>query len=125
MNLLTCSKQAGFAKKHRWLFTSQIMRAMKLTFILLTATFLQLSATGLTQNVTISVKDAPVEKVFREIEKQTGIGFLYTRKMLQEADKVSINVKNTPVEEVLKQCFRGQSFDFPCSIIIVYSQPRL
>jgi len=128
MNLLTCSKQAGFAKKHRWLFTSQIMRAMKLTFILLTATFLQLSATGLTQNVTISVKDAPVEKVFREIEKQTGIGFLYTRKMLQEADKVSINVKNTPVEEVLKQCFRGQSFDFSIqnnTIIIVRKKERL
>ncbi|HQV55629.1 MAG TPA: secretin and TonB N-terminal domain-containing protein, partial [Chitinophagaceae bacterium] len=85
---------------------------MKLTFILLTASFLQLSATGLSQNVTISLKDAPVEKVFREIERQTSIGFLYTKKMLQESGKVTINVKNVSVEDVLKQCFYGKSLDF-------------
>ncbi len=88
------------------------MKAMKLTFILLTASFLQLSASGLSQNVTISLKDAPVEKVFREIERQTSIGFLYTKKMLQESGKVTINVKNVSVEDVLKQCFYGKSLDF-------------
>jgi len=116
MNLLTCSKQARFVqqncKKNTGMFTTQIMKAMKLTFILLTASFLQLSATGLSQNVTISLKDAPVEKVFREIERQTSIGFLYTKKMLQESGKVTINVKNVSVEDVLKQCFYGKSLDF-------------
>ena len=114
MNLLTCSKQTLFAKrnskKNTRLLTHQIVKAMKLTFILLTAAFLQVSAKGISQNVTLILKDAPIEKVFREIERQTGLGFLYTKKMLQNASRVNINVKDQPVAEVLKQCFKDQLF---------------
>lgn len=99
-------------KKARQLSSKQIMKAMKLTFFLLTVCFLQLSATGVSQNVTISVKNVPIEKVFREIERQTGIGFLYSKKILRDAEKVTIDVKNVPVPEVLKQCFKDQTFDF-------------
>ena len=83
MNLLTCSKQPYFAYTGEisggWL-TSQIVKAMKLTFILLTAFCIQLSARGYSQNITLELKDAPLERVFREIQKQTGYGFLYTKK---------------------------------------------
>lgn len=79
MNLLTCSKQARFVqqncKKNTGMFTTQIMKAMKLTFILLTASFLQLSATGLSQNVTISLKDAPVEKFFEKLKDKQVLDF--------------------------------------------------
>ncbi|MEO6683364.1 MAG: SusC/RagA family TonB-linked outer membrane protein [Ginsengibacter sp.] len=85
---------------------------MKLTCFLLIISFLQVHATGLAQNVTISVKNASIENVFREIERQTSIGFLYSKKILQGAGKVSLNVKDVPVEEVLKECFKGQSFHF-------------
>jgi len=116
MKLLTGSKQSlfteSFSKKFSGLLTPQIEKAMKLTFILLTAAFLQVSANGLSQNVTIILKDAPVEKVFKEIERQTGLGFLYTKKMLQEVPKVSINVKDVPVLDVLKECFKGQPLTY-------------
>lgn len=119
MKLLTCSKQrhipANGEEPKKQLLTSQIVKAMKLTFILLTAAFLQVSARGLTQNVTLTLKDAPIEKVFREIEKQTGLGFLYTRRMLQDAPRVNIDVKNAEVTEVLKICFR----DLPLTYTIV------
>jgi TonB-linked SusC/RagA family outer membrane protein len=116
MNLLTCSKQSLFAKpngkKNTQLLTTQMLKVMKLTFILLTAAFLQVSAKGISQNVTLALKDAPVEKVFKEIERQTGIGFLYTKKILQEAPKVSINVNNMPVADVLRLCFSEQDLDY-------------
>jgi TonB-dependent starch-binding outer membrane protein SusC len=119
MNLLTCSKQDHFAKKDGELFkellTSQTVKAMKLTFILLTAAFLQLSARGLSQNVTLAFKDAPMEKVFREIEKQTGLGFLYTKRMLNDIPKVTINVKNAEVNDALKLCFK----DVPLTFTII------
>ncbi|MEO6819366.1 MAG: TonB-dependent receptor plug domain-containing protein, partial [Ginsengibacter sp.] len=116
MNLLTCSKQqpavlTSFKKRDRFL-TPQILKALKLTFILLTAFFLHVSATGLSQNVTISLKNVPVEKVFKEIEHQTGIGFFYSKKMLRDVQRVSIEVKNAPIAVVLKQCFKDQSLDF-------------
>lgn len=116
MNLLTCSKRNHFIERNgikvTGLLTPQIVKAMKLTFILLTAALLQVSAKSLSQNVTLNFKDAPAEKMFREIERQTGMGFLYTKKMLSDAPKVNINVKNSPVTEVLNQYFSGQQLDF-------------
>lgn len=116
MNLLTCSKQCYFTTKCSEIFhgllTPPIAKAMKLTFILLTAVFLQVSAKGISQNVTLTLKDAPIEKVFREIERQTGFGFLYTKKMLEDAPKVDINVKNAPLIEVLQYCFKGRSLEY-------------
>ena len=129
MNLLTCSKQTVFTfskrKKYSKMLTPQIKKVMKLTFILLTAFFLQVSAAGFSQTVTLSFNNVPIEKVFREIKLQTGIGFIYTKKMLQEVNRVSIDVKNKPVTEVLKQCFIGQPLDYAIdeNTIVITKKP--
>ncbi|MEI9810848.1 MAG: SusC/RagA family TonB-linked outer membrane protein [Bacteroidota bacterium] len=119
MNLLTCSKQRHFTanggEKTKELLTSQIVKAMKLTFILLAAAFLHVSAKSISQNVTLTLKDAPIQKVFREIERQTGLGFLYTKKMLQGTPKVDINVKDAAVSDVLRLCFK----DLPLTFTII------
>ena len=77
----------------------QLLKVMKLTAFLLTVAFLQVHAKGISQ-VTLSLKEAPMEKVFREIERQTGYGFLYTKEMLAGLPQVTINVRNAPVREV-------------------------
>ena len=129
MNLLTCSEQPVFAgntiKRFTRLLTPQIVKAMKLTFVLLTAAFLQVSANGLSQNVSLTLKDAPVEKLFKEIERQTGLGFLYTKKMLQETPRVNISVKDAPVADVLKKYFIGQNLDFSIqnNTIVITKKP--
>lgn len=46
---------------------------MKFTAILLLSAALQVSATGYSQRVTLSEKNAPLEKVFTAIKKQTGL----------------------------------------------------
>src|SRR6478672_10948808 len=103
----------------------QALRIMKLTFILLTAAFLQVSAKGVAQRVTLSLKDVSMERVFREIEKQTGYGFLYTRKMLKDLPLVSVNVKDAPVEQVLDNCLSGQAVDYSIEsqTIIIHARP--
>ncbi|WP_046368515.1 SusC/RagA family TonB-linked outer membrane protein [Flavihumibacter petaseus] len=85
---------------------------MKLTFILLTAAFLQVSANGFSQNVSLTLKDAPIEQVFREIEKQTGVGFLYTKKMLRDIPKITVNLQDVPVTDALSHCFKGLQLDY-------------
>jgi len=89
----------------------QFLKAMKLTAFLLTVAFLQVHAKSFSQ-VSLSLKDAPVEKVFREIEHQTGYGFLYTKEMLADLPKVTIDVKNAPIKQVLNECFKGQSLEY-------------
>ncbi len=116
MHFLTCSKQRHFFrdddKPNERLLAPQLVKAMKLTFILLTAAFLQLSAKGLSQSVSLSLKDAPIEKVFREIEKQTGVGFLYTKNMLKNIPRVTINMKDASLNDALHYCFRGSPLDY-------------
>lgn len=85
-----------------------LILAMKLTFILLTAAFLQVSAGSVAQTVTFSGKDVSLKKVFSAIEKQTGYVFFYDEGLLQNAKPVTLNVKNVPVQDVLTEAFSGQ-----------------
>lgn len=81
---------------------------MKFTAVILLAACLQVSALGYSQNVTLSEKNAPLEKLFHEIEKQTGYSFLYSSEMLKQAHKVDIRVHNGTLERVLRTCFANQ-----------------
>jgi len=129
MNLLTCRNQVffdtySFKKGFEKLLSHQILKAMKLTFVFITAFFLQVSAKGVSQNVTLTLNNVTIDKVFREIEKQTGIGFLFTKKMLLHTPKVSINVKNEPVNQVLQYCFRGQPLTYKIQDNTIIISPK-
>ncbi|MCO5235963.1 MAG: TonB-dependent receptor [Chitinophagaceae bacterium] len=89
----------------------QFRKVMKLTAVFLTLAFLQVSAKSFPQ-ITLSLKNVPVEKVFFEIERQAGYGFLYTRAMLSGLPKVTVKVKNSTVSEVLDECFKGQPIEY-------------
>lgn len=94
----------------------QKLLIMKLTTLLLLAACLQVSANGVSQTtVTLSEKNVSLQKVFREINKQTGYQFFYNDNLLQQAGKVELKVRNTPLEEVLSICFK----DLPISYSIV------
>lgn len=88
------------------------MMVMKLTGILLLATCLQVAAKSFSQNVTVSVKNASLKTVFKDIRKQAGYFFIYDLQLLKTAKKVDIYVKNLPVQEVLDRCFRDQSLTY-------------
>jgi len=87
---------------------SKTILVMKLTAILLLAGFLQVSAAGFTQTISLSKQNVSLPKVFREIKKQTGYVFFYNLRMLDKAHPVTINVKNGTLKEVLEQCFADQ-----------------
>lgn len=78
---------------------------MKLTAIIMIAACLQASAKTFSQNITLSVRNAPLQKVFKEIRKQTGVNFLYTTELLKQSGLVTIEVKNASLEKVLGMCF--------------------
>ncbi|MGE7777659.1 TonB-dependent receptor [Chitinophaga sp. NPDC101104] len=85
---------------------------MKLTALFLLSACMCVSAKTLSQQVTISEKNAPLEKVFREIKRQTGFSFVYTAKQLEKAAPVTLSVKNRHISEVLEACFRNQPLVF-------------
>ena len=85
---------------------------MKLTAIIILAACLQVSARGFGQRISITVKDAPLEKVFTEIRKQAGYNFVYANDVLQKASNVDITVKSATIEEVLSLIFQKQPLSY-------------
>ena len=82
---------------------------MRLSILFLTVGFLNASAGGVSQTITLRVQNAPLEKVFHEIEKQSGYSFLYEKGLLQKARPVSLEVSKAPVDQVLGLCFANQA----------------
>lgn len=90
----------------------QLLRAMKLTSLLLVAACMNVSASGYGQKVTISGKDLPLEKVFSMIKRQTGYAFFYDYNIFQDTKPVTLNLKDADIEDAMRVCLWGQDLDF-------------
>ncbi len=104
----------GFRKRLRlaMVATRTTLRIMKLTAILLLILCLHASAKTFSQEITLSLNNANLETVFKEIRKQTHYKFLYTKEQLGSSQKVSIDVTKAPLEKVLEICFRNQPLTY-------------
>jgi len=85
---------------------------MRLSIILLVSSFMQLSAAGFAQKVTLSTKKAPLKIVLARLSQQTGYDFVYTEQLLKTAGPVTIAVKNTELPDVLEQVFKEQPLSY-------------
>jgi TonB-dependent starch-binding outer membrane protein SusC len=99
-------------KPKQRLINRQLLRIMRLTAILLTVFFLQVKADGLSQAISFSGKDVPLQKVLEAIRKQSGYIFFYKENILQEARPVTIAIKNVTVEEAVRQALKDQPFQY-------------
>ncbi len=91
---------------------TKTLRIMKLTAVILLSACLAASANGHSQKVTLDLKDAPLEKVFNEIRKQTGYDFVYKTDVLEHAAKVTVSVQNASLQQVLDLCFKDQPLTY-------------
>jgi TonB-linked SusC/RagA family outer membrane protein len=81
---------------------------MRLTIFLLTAAFLDVSATGLSQQITYSGKNIHLKKVFAEIKRQTGYSVIYTDNTLRDTKPVTLKMENVPLTEFLDVLLKDQ-----------------
>ena len=86
--------------------------SMKILILLTVVASLQISATGYGQTVTLSVNNIALEKVFKEVKRQTGYSFVYTRDQLKNTLPVTCNVVKAALKEVLSICFNNQPLSF-------------
>jgi len=84
---------------------------MKLTVLLITLTFIQVSAKSFAQQVSVKMKNAAVKDVLYQLTKQTGYNFIADAALLEKLPPITIEAKNKPLKDVLNECFRNQPFD--------------
>jgi len=89
-----------------------IVKAMKLTVLFLTVVLVNVSAKGLSQKVSFSGSDIPLEKAFSAIELQTHYTFFYKSGLLEKARHVSVDFRDKPLTEALDILFGEQPFTY-------------
>ncbi len=85
---------------------------MRLTTVILLASLLQVSASGLAQKVSITKSGAPLKSVLNEITRQSGYIFLYSDNVMKQAIPVDIKVNAKELHEVLDAIFDNQPLNY-------------
>ncbi|RQP16674.1 MAG: SusC/RagA family TonB-linked outer membrane protein, partial [Parapedobacter sp.] len=85
---------------------------MKLITLVLFITCVQVSAAVRAQSITLSEQNAPLQKILREIRKQSNVDFIIKTQHIQKSNRVTIHVRNQPLDNVLKQIFHDQPVDY-------------
>ena len=75
---------------------------MKLIAVFLFVASMQVFAEAHSQTVTLSVKNAPFQKVLKEIRKQTGYNYICTVEMMELVGNVTVEAKNVSLQEALQ-----------------------
>lgn len=88
-------------------FTKRLI-TVKLSIIIFLLGAMHVSAAVSAQKISISQKNAPLEKVLDEIERQSGYQVWYEEGTLPSGDVVSIALKNASLEEALNTCLSGR-----------------
>ncbi|WP_170137727.1 SusC/RagA family TonB-linked outer membrane protein [Chitinophaga dinghuensis] len=64
------------------------------------------------QRVTLSANRLPLEKVCKEVEKQTGYYFVYPKDLREKEQQISVDLKDVPVTTALQQIFDRTPFNY-------------
>jgi hypothetical protein len=73
---------------------------------------LHTSARSVSQTITFSGKAVPLQKVFAEIEKQTGYLVVCNSKLIKNAPPVTLSVQEVPVEGFVRDVLKDLALDY-------------
>ncbi len=90
-----------------------MQRKARSIFLFLFAALLQVSVEVQAQEkITISEKNASLEKVFGDIQKQTSYNIWFDKALLEKTSRVNINLKDVTLEQALTVSCAGQPLEF-------------
>ncbi len=81
---------------------------MRLTSLFMLLALMNVYATGISQNITITTKNEQLKSVLKKIAKQAGVYVVYEEQELNAVAPVSIQVKEVPLKQALDICFKDQ-----------------
>jgi TonB-linked SusC/RagA family outer membrane protein len=90
------------------LVSSYVSRIIRMTIIFVLVIHLQADAHGFSQTITIDKKNASLEEILVEINKQTGYLYSANNEVVKKAKRIDIQVNDATIEEALIICFKDQ-----------------
>src|SRR5690606_28393666 len=94
---------------------------MKICFFIMLASLQFVFANSLAQHITLNLRNARLEDVFKSIADQSQYKFLYNDDVLAKAPRISMTVTNKPLEEVLNRVVarNGLAYKIMANTILV------
>lgn len=92
--------------------TTKTLLIMKLTAFLLMVACLHVNAGAFSQDVTLSVHNVSLKKVFNEIRKQTKYNFLYPNELLERVEGITVDLRAVPLEKALQACLNNTPLEY-------------
>ncbi|MBL7696825.1 MAG: TonB-dependent receptor [Chitinophagaceae bacterium] len=88
------------------------VRVFKFIFFLLTFVCLKVNGGVFAQKISLSLKDVPLAKVFKEIQRQTSYKFIYSDEILESKKQVSAVLKDVPLREALDKTVTTRDLEY-------------
>lgn len=94
--------------------TSKLSKIMRISFVLLVAVFMQVSAASYSQSQKVSLKAGKVSlpELFKMIQEQSDFDFFYQPEAVSETKNVSLKGERVEIEEVLNEALRGTGLEY-------------
>ncbi|HRE50689.1 MAG TPA: TonB-dependent receptor [Flavitalea sp.] len=81
---------------------------------------LQVAATGVSQTVTLSMKNARLETVLDAVKAQTGYFVSYKTNQLKSARPVTVHADRMPLQDFLQQMLKDQPLEFAIKVNTIF-----
>ena len=85
---------------------------MKLIFIFCLAFCMQVSASSSAQKITLVAQNASLERVLKDIERQSGYSFWYKTELMSRTEKITVSIKNSNLEDALSRVLKNQPVEY-------------
>lgn len=104
----------------------QVMR-VSLTSIFMTFCMMQLSASGIAQQVTLKAKSTSVRQVFMAINKQTGYHYVWSARDVDPNTKISVDIVQQPLDQALVSILNNLdlSYEIDNKTIVIKEKGRV
>ncbi|NML19232.1 SusC/RagA family TonB-linked outer membrane protein [Pseudoflavitalea sp. G-6-1-2] len=87
-------------------------KLMPILLLFLGGVFMRSQAQENEPTVSLSVKNQPLDAIFKSIQSQTRLNIMITEKMLAGTKNVTLDVKNMPLSQALELCLKGTDLTF-------------
>ncbi len=85
---------------------------MKLIFFIMTCLLMHTYGATYAQHVTISERNATLERVVKQMRQQTGYDFLLDKDILQQHRSINVELKNVGLTQALQSIVKGRNLSF-------------
>lgn len=90
----------------------QFILAMKLTILITTIAFLQVSAGTFAQKISLKGNEISLTKALQSIKKQSGYALFFNSTLVRQAGYATVNFKGATVDQALSEVLRGKLFSY-------------